>query len=101
MNAMDLLSDVFDQESFMAFVEALLNERVLASRYAETRGSYLQSGMERADEDAFGWRNCTIEDFLNASLRWAKDSKFGEQQGLSPNAWHRAATFLFYGKLYE
>jgi hypothetical protein len=49
-----------------------------------------------------GWENQTIEDFLDAAIRWAESTSFGETQGLSStNPWAQFAAFLYCGKIYE
>jgi len=48
------------------------------------------------------WENTTIESFLEAAAAWARDSQFGQTQGLkTANPWRVFATFLYCGKIYE
>ena len=51
---------------------------------------------------AAGWENTTIEDFIESAAAWARDSQFGQTQGLgTANPWRIFATFLYCGKIYE
>ena len=46
--------------------------------------------------------NTTIESFLESAAAWARDSQFGQTQGLgTANPWRMFATFLDCGKIYE
>ncbi len=75
-----LLEQVQDPESFLRFVVALQEDRI--------------------DEEE--WENATIQDFLGASIAWAKDSDWGARQGLSSESvWKQMAVFLYMGKVYE
>ena len=49
-----------------------------------------------------GWENHTIEGFLEAAIRWADDSDFGDRQDLKDaSPWKKVASFLYCGKIYE
>ena len=49
-----------------------------------------------------GWENQTTEAFLDAAIRWAESTSFGETQELPPtNPWAEFAAFLYCGKIYE
>lgn len=57
-----------------------------------------------ADRRGFpkSWENQTIEDFLEAAIAWAEDSKFGAKQGLDgATPWRKVIAFLEAGKIYE
>ncbi|WP_249384035.1 hypothetical protein [Chitinivorax sp. B] len=86
--AMDLheqLQLVTDVTTFLAFVRALQQDRVMAGQHT-----------------ACDWQNHTIEDFLEAALRWASTTNMGASQGLSEaSPWKRFAVFLYCGKIYE
>lgn len=47
------------------------------------------------------WQSDTIEDYLEAALAWAKDSDFGERQGVGTSAWAKVRAFLEAGQVYE
>lgn len=75
------LEVVTDEATFLAFVQALAQDR-------------------RADGKT--WENDSIEDFLEAAGSWADDSGFGASQGLSAaSPWKKFALFLYCGKIYE
>ena len=86
---------VTDEASFLAFVRALEADRRLAAE------------LENSEPDGYGaprgWQNATIEQFLEAAVAWANDSKFGRLQDLESDAspWRRFAVFLNAGKIYE
>lgn len=88
----DALARVTDEATFLAFVDALVSSRL--------RG-------DAGDRDPFGrgpdgWENDTIAAFLEGAAAWARDSDFGERQGLAgASPWRRFATFLYCGKVYE
>lgn len=91
-----LLNNVHDEQTFILFAEALLIDRKEAAENESNSPSPLYS------PDRGGWENIRIDTFLEAALAWAKDSKFGRNQGLSENnLWRRFASFLYCGKIYE
>lgn len=96
MNLHDQLELVTDQESFVAFVRALAQDRVSAAQAdAESRAPPYGA-------DAGGWENTSIEAFLEAAVSWAEDSNFGATQGLATvSLWRKFAVFLYCGKIYE
>jgi len=78
------LEAVHNQESFLRFAQTLLGDRHAAKTHPDA------------------WQNDTLEDFLEASIAWAKDSDFGQRQGLAKaSPWKKAAVFLYAGKIYE
>jgi len=96
MELHEQLKTVTDQESFLGFVHALVEDRrrSVAAEKKTTSSPY--------GPDAGGWENITIEDFLEAASAWASSTRFGETQGASSgNPWRRFATFLYSGKSYE
>ncbi|AJQ95081.1 DUF7660 family protein [Gynuella sunshinyii] len=96
MKLHDLIEIVDDENSFLAFVEALKKDRENAIALEKKNPS------SPHDSDAGGWENVTIESFLEAAHAWAIDSDFGASQGLSSdNIWKKMATFLYCGKIYE
>ncbi len=81
MTLPELLENVKDESTFLEFVEAL-------------RDDYNNSNQE--------WESTNVDQFLESSLAWSKDSRFGESQGLSnSNVWKKFAVFLYCGKIYE
>lgn len=83
MQLHELLETVADEDTFLAFVAALEEDR----RTNAGRGE---------------WQSDSIEDFLKAASAWAKDSGFGAKQGLSlASSWKKFAVFLYCGKIYE
>ncbi|MBL0210130.1 MAG: hypothetical protein IPQ13_04315 [Holophagaceae bacterium] len=80
MDRQELLEKVINPESFLEFVKALEQDR----------------------RNGAVWENETIESFLEAATAWAKDSDFGQTQGLtSRSPWQLFAAFLYAGKAYE
>lgn len=79
-------------ESFLEFVDALVADRI-ASR-GDSSATPTQA--------TAAWENTTIESFLESAAAWARDSQFGQTQGLgTANPWRVFATFLYCGKIYE
>ena len=96
MAGIDHPQDVHDRDSFLSFVGWLIADRrtEIEKERANPSSPY--------GPGAQGWENTTIESFLEAAVAWAKDSDFGDRQGLSDeNLWQRFATFLYCGKIYE
>ena len=92
----ELLDQVNDRESFLAFVRALIADRV-----DEVEKERIQPSSPWGP-GANGWENGTIETFLDAAVRWAEDSNMGQIQGLPEGAsWRAFAVFLYCGKIYE
>lgn len=87
---------VHDRESFLAFVWALATDR-RASVAAEKESPSSPYGPE-----AGGWENITIEDFLEAAIRWAEATReVGPWDFPAEPSWQAFATFLYCGKIYE
>jgi hypothetical protein len=81
MRLQEQLEAVTDEATFLAFVQALANDR---------------------RSDGKTWGNDSIENFLEAAGSWADDSGFGAKQGLSAvSPWKKFAVFLYCGKIYE
>jgi hypothetical protein len=90
------LEAVTDSRSFLDFARVLVADRQDEIR-KEQAGASSPYG-----PGANGWENGTIEDFLDAAIRWAEASDFGKRQGVSPdNPWRQFALFLYCGKIYE
>jgi hypothetical protein len=85
------LEGVVNEETFLAFVEALAADRIAAGRMPVT-----------ADGHQGEWANQSIDSFLDASRSWAEDSGFGSRPGPKPqNPWRLFASFLWAGRGYE
>lgn len=92
----ELLNNVNDESSFLAFANALALDRV------QSRESEKVSPSSPYSATANGWENTSIEDFLDGAIAWGESTNLGVSQGLSPsNLWLRFATFLYCGKIYE
>jgi hypothetical protein len=90
VRSIELLGQVKDRESFLAFVLALVKERELAEKMEkEEPEKYRFSG-------ALGWENGSISSFLSAALACAEDGSHLEEA-----SWRGFAEFLYCGKIYE
>jgi hypothetical protein len=90
VRSIELLGQVKDRESFLAFVLALVEERELAEKIEkEEPEKYRFSG-------ALGWENGSISSFLSAALACAEDGSHLEEA-----SWRGFAEFLYCGKIYE
>lgn len=79
----DVLNDVIDDQSFLRFARALMEDGAVATEEG-------------------GWQNSSISGFLDSAIAWAEASDFGVSQGLqSSNPWRQFAVFLYCGKIYE
>jgi hypothetical protein len=84
---------VTDRESFVQFVEALIEDRAKADE------------VEAADPERYrwgganNWQNSSIASYLECSLAGATAQRnWGTSAGLS---WGDLALFLWFGKIYE
>lgn len=92
----DRLEQVVDLRSFLVFVGALIDDRV--ADVAKRR----DQPVDPFGRGPNGWETDTIEDFLDAALRWAEDSDMGQKQGLPETpSWRALAVFLYCSKIYE
>jgi hypothetical protein len=91
MSLVDYLENVKDKETFVEFVNALIEDR---SR-AETIEQQNVENYKATLEPALGWHNTNIESFLQAALVWMVDS---DRKDVS---WKLMAEFLYSGKIYE
>lgn len=92
----ELAEAVSDEQSFLAFVNALKEDRELAAAVEKASSSGRNGQPQR------GWENTTIEAFLEAACAWAEDSEFGVRQDLATaSPWKKFAIFLYCGKIYE
>jgi hypothetical protein len=89
------LEAVHDEDSFVAFVAALADDRAdEAKQEKEKPSSPYGPGVN-------GWENGSIEAFLESAAAWAGDWKKSPQYRLPTNAWKRCAEILYAGKCYE
>ena len=90
MNLIDYLENVKDKETFVEFVNALIEDRSRAEALEQQNiENYKSSGA------ALGWHNTNIESFLQSALVWLVDSN---KKDIS---WKLVAEFLYSGKIYE
>ncbi len=84
---------VKDRESFVQFVEALIEDRAKADELEASDPELYRWG------GANSWQNSSIASYLECSLAGATAQKaWGASEGLS---WGDLALFLWLGKIYE
>jgi hypothetical protein len=88
MNLIDYLENVNDKETFIEFVNALVEDRSRAEKIE-------QQNIENYPGRRSGWHNTNIESFLQSALVWLVDSDRNEP------SWKLMAEFLYSGKIYE
>jgi len=88
MNADELLDQVIDLKSFIAYAEALAEERREAERI-EAGNQYLCP--------APGWNNMAISEFIDAGLSHFDPAPDGTV--VECPTWKDLAMFLYYGKI--
>jgi hypothetical protein len=88
----EYLEEVKDEKTFLAFVKALLEDRIPCEGKKSNEAGFVGD-----------WANNSIADFLEAAVAWAEDSDFGvsQDQELAQNKWKQFAVFLYCGKIYE
>jgi hypothetical protein len=88
-----LLQRVTDRDSFIAFVEALAEERAEAAEMERASPqSYIVDG-------ALGWKNGDIDGFLSAALDYFEPGPY--HKPASRPSWRMFAEFLWCGKIIE
>ena len=96
---LELAEEVVDEETFLSFVKALVDDRQEAIRLQ------LDEPNSPYEADAGGWETTSIESFLESASVWAEDSAFGRNlpktQLINVSPWRRFAEFLLAGKYYE
>jgi hypothetical protein len=92
----DLLDNVVDQPSFLAFIDALAND------FAMDRNTEVSSPSPAYGASALGWETGTVDAFLDAAHAWGK-STLGRHEFDRPDIspWRRCAEILYAGKIYE
>lgn len=89
-----LLDGVCDRGSFIAFVQALADERELAQEVERDNSDrYIVDG-------ALGWMNGDISQFLGAALEYFADGPLKEPISDQPT-WKMFAEMLWCGKIIE
>jgi hypothetical protein len=95
----DLVTAVHDEESFLSFLQALLED------WESEQESERLNPSPPYSPGANGWENGTIGAFLDAAIAWARDSRNSQGAPLQPplaqNPWLRCAQILYAGKFYE
>lgn len=92
----DLLDEIADLDTFLTFVEALIEDRADEVERQQTQP------IDPFGRGPNGWENHSIQEFLFAAQRWAEDTRMGQTQGLSEGpSWRAFAMFLYCGKIYE
>ena len=93
MRPEDLLDQVRDRESFLAFARALADERAEAEKIeAANPQIYICDG-------ALGWMNGDITSFIHAGLYYFEPSQF--TPSVENPTWKDIAKFLYCGKIIE
>jgi hypothetical protein len=93
MSPEELLDQVLDRDSFIAFVEALADERRQAERLENASPDRYQLG------GALNWQNGDIAAFLEAAMNYFDEKPFHKPE--SHPSWRMFAEFLYHGKIFE
>lgn len=91
----DLLGLVADQDTFIAFLEAL------AADFRRERELEVDDPSSPYGPGKLGWENGTVDDVLGAAASYADDTRRRWPAEGNPNVWNRCAQILLMGKLYE
>lgn len=89
------IDEVVNQPTFLLFVQALLEDRRLASKLEHEQPEYWQLG------GANGWYNKEVEHFLDAALECYDAHQARMDELADQNPWKYFAEFLYSGKIYE
>jgi hypothetical protein len=92
MTSDELHLQVKDRETFIAYVEALAEEREEAQRIE-------QANPLRYSDGALGWKNADISSFLYAALYYFHPKPLRLPE--SEPSWRMFADFLYCGKIIE
>ena len=93
MKPEELLDQVADRDSFIAFVEALVDERAQAEQLEKA------NPVRYCIDGAHNWKNADIASFLSAALVYFDEKPFHKPEGTP--SWRMFAEFLYFGKIYE
>ena len=89
----ELLDNVIDRDSFIAFVNALAAEREQAEEMERGEPVRYQLG------GAHNWQNGSISSFLYAGLAYFDPKPLHQPEAVP--SWKMLADFLYHGKIYE
>ncbi|WDR37803.1 hypothetical protein NN484_08705 [Pseudomonas serboccidentalis] len=89
----ELLESVSDEQSFIAFIQALGTDFARERSVSEPLSPY--------GRGALGWENGSVDAFLEAAGAWAIASSRQAADVSSANVWQRCASILLAGKFYE
>lgn len=91
-----ILEQVHDEETFIAFVSALAEDKADEDEKEKLNSS------SPCGPGANGWENGTLATFLESAAEWASTSRDGLAYYSKPeNPWKRCADILYMGKIYE
>lgn len=93
MTVEELLDQVVDQETFVAFVRALADESATAKEMARNEPE------RYAYCSVLGWENSDISSFLFSCLEYFETGHFHRPEATP--SWKMIAKFLYFGKIYE
>ena len=93
MDLYEILEEVKDKESFLKFVDALIEDRKQASYSEKLRASDYQLSSD-------DWQSVTIESYLESASSWLRDYQWKDRNP-DEMSWKRIAVFLYCGKIYE
>lgn len=92
----ELLENVDDEQSFIAFVQAL------GCDFARERVLERSTPSSPHGPEVLGWENGSVDAFLDAAAAWATaDSRNTPSTTPESNVWQRCAEILLAGKFYE
>jgi hypothetical protein len=96
MSLTDELENVVDLETFLNFVQALIDDW----EDNEVEGKFRRPDYANSGSD--DWQNWTIGSYFEAAHAWARTTEMGKKQGVSSSpSWKAFALFLYMGKIYE
>lgn len=96
MSLTDELENVVDLETFLNFVQVLIDDW----EDNEKEGKFRRPDLSASSAD--DWQNGTIGSYLEAAFAWARTTEMGKKQGISSSlSWKAFALFLYMGKIYE
>jgi hypothetical protein len=91
----ELLDGVSDQDSFIAFLEALAND------FERERDLEAADPSPPFSRGKLGWENGTVDSVLWAAAAYADATRDRWPKESDGNVWKRCADILFTGKIYE
>ncbi|MEP7706759.1 hypothetical protein [Paraglaciecola sp. 25GB23A] len=92
----NLLEMVFDEKSFLNFVQALGED------FHEEKQIVKDSPSLPYSNGQLGWENGSIDTMLDAAAAWGNSTLMNPSNNtFSKNPWYRCAHILYAGKFYE